>query len=217
MDLDWFWRGWFYGTKYVDVAIDKVLELELDTRDPKIEKPRMKVFREQQPDTLSMARNASAPVRTERFPELLDFYNKYDELQVAPYDEDKYRKFLEGLEEQDRELLKYGKKLYVVEFSNKGGLVTPLPLRITYQSGKSVERTIPAEIWRYNAVKVGKLLITDEPIASIELDPHLAIADADVSNNRYPAQPEKTRFQLFKMDEETNPMKRDAEAKTSKP
>jgi hypothetical protein len=217
VDLDWFWRGWFYDTAYVDVAIDKVLELELDTRDPKVEKPRMKVFREQRPDTLSMARNASAPVRTEQFPELLDFYNKYDEFQVTPYDEEKYRKFIEGLEEQDRELLKYGKKLYVVEFSNKGGLVTPLPLKITYQSGKTVERTIPAEIWRYNAVRVGKLLIVDEPIASIELDPHLAIADADTTNNRYPPQPEKTRFQLFKMDEEKNPMKRDADSKTSTP
>jgi hypothetical protein len=217
VDLDWFWRGWFYGTAYVDVAIDKVLELELDTRDPKIEKPRMKVFREQQPQTVTMARNATAPVRAEAVPELLDFYNKYDEFQVTPYDEDKYRKFIEGLEEQDRELLKYGKKLYVVEFSNKGGLVTPLPLQITYQSGKRVEVVIPAEIWRYNAQKVGKLLIADEPISGIELDPHLAIADADTSNNRYPPQPEKTRFQLFKMDEETNPMKREADSKKSTP
>jgi hypothetical protein len=23
-DLDWFWRGWFYGTDPVDIAIDKV-------------------------------------------------------------------------------------------------------------------------------------------------------------------------------------------------
>ena len=213
VDLDWFWRGWFYGTGYVDVSIDKVLELELDTRDPKIEKQRAKAAKDQEPDTDTQTRNANAPVRTERFPELLDFYNKYDEFQVTPYDEDKYRKFIEGLEAQDRDLLKYGKKLYVVEFSNKGGLVTPLPLKITYQSGKSVEQVIPAEIWRYNAVKVGKLLIADEPITSIELDPRLATADADISNNRYPPQPTKTRFQLFKMEEESNPMKREADAK----
>ena len=213
VDLDWFWRGWFYGTGHVDVSIDKVLELELDTRDPKIEKQRVRAAKDEAPDTLSQTRNADAPVRTERFPELLDFYNKYDEFQVTPYDEDKYRKFLEGLEQQDRDLLKYGKKLYVVEFSNKGGLVTPLPLKITYQSGKSIERVIPAEIWRYNAVKVGKLLVADEPITSIELDPHLATADTDTSNNRFPPQPAKTRFQLFKMDEETNPMKREADSK----
>jgi hypothetical protein len=216
VDLDWFWRGWFYGTGHVDVAISKVSELELDTRDPKVEKARAKQLADSQPQTLSAQRNADAPKRVQRFPELLDFYNKYDEYQVTPYDEEKYQKLLENLEAQDRELLKTAKHLYLVEFANLGGLVTPLPLKLTYKSGKVAEFTIPAEIWRYNANKVGKFLILEEPLASLEFDPYMATADTDTDNNAFPPKPAKTRFKLFKQDEDKNPMLRAKDGKPGK-
>ena len=40
VDLDWFWRGWFYSTDRVDLAIDQVRWLQLDSKDPAVEKPK---------------------------------------------------------------------------------------------------------------------------------------------------------------------------------
>ncbi|MCF6194747.1 MAG: M1 family metallopeptidase, partial [Kangiellaceae bacterium] len=37
VDLDWFWRGWFYSTDHVDISIDKVYQLRLDTKNPDID------------------------------------------------------------------------------------------------------------------------------------------------------------------------------------
>ena len=39
VDLDWFWRGWFYGTDPVDLSIDNVTWYTLDTKNPDIEFP----------------------------------------------------------------------------------------------------------------------------------------------------------------------------------
>ena len=39
MDLDWFWRGWFYGTDHVDISLDDVQWFKIDSRDPDVEKP----------------------------------------------------------------------------------------------------------------------------------------------------------------------------------
>ena len=84
VDLDWFWRGWFYSVDHVDVAVDEVLWLQLDSRDPAIEKPKAKAEREALPKTLIRERNALLPKRVERFPELKDFYNNFDEATVLP-------------------------------------------------------------------------------------------------------------------------------------
>jgi hypothetical protein len=211
VDLDWFWRGWFYGTDYVDVAIDKVTLYRLDSRDPEVEKPRLRADAEAEPKTLTELGNQGRQRRLDRYPELQDFYNSYDELDVTPYDYAQYRKFLEDLEDREKVLLATDEMFYAVDFVNVGGLPMPLPLEITYGDGSARKLTIPAEIWRTNAKKVTKLFITDQEIVKIVLDPHLAIADADRSNNQFPAEPVKSRFQLFKMKEEPNPMLRDKE------
>ncbi len=38
VDLDWFWRGWFYTTDHVDLAIENVEWFKIDTQNPEIEK-----------------------------------------------------------------------------------------------------------------------------------------------------------------------------------
>ena len=208
VDLDWFWRNWFYGTAHVDVAIEGVTLYQLDTRDPDVEKPRLRQREEEEPETLTELNNRDLPRRLDQVPELKDFYNSYDEFDVTPYDYAQYRKFIEGLEDRERVLLATEELFYVVHFRNLGGLPMPLPLEITYADGSVESLTIPAEIWRWNNVKVDKLFITEQEIAKIVLDPHLAIADADMSNNRFPAEPVKSRFQLYKIKEEPNPMLR---------
>jgi len=204
IDLDWFWRGWFYGTNHVDVAINKVTQYQLDTLNPDIDKAQLRADDEDEVETLSKQRNKNNEYRVERFPELKDFYNDFDEFSVTPYDYAKYQETIEGLKDKERALLESDHFFYVVDFQNIGGLTTPLPLRLTYANGKEELLRIPAEIWRYNNENVSKLLILDEELAGIAFDPYLETADADVSNNEFPRTIQKSRFQLFKQQEEKN-------------
>jgi hypothetical protein len=216
VDLDWFWRGWFYGTGHVDVGIERVSEYVLDAQEPDGAKKRQKEYDDAEPQTLSAERNAPLPKRIEARPELADFYNRLDEYRVTPEDYADYKKLLASLEPAELEVLASNKRFFAVDFVNRGGLVTPLPLRISYADGSHRDLVIPAEIWRYNAQRVTKLFIEEKEITGIEIDPKLETADSDVSNNGWPARPGKTRFQLYKPDEKPNPIRKDKEPKDPK-
>jgi hypothetical protein len=214
VDLDWFWRGWFYTTDHVDISVDNVRLYALDARDPEAEKAARRREREERPQTLSQQRNAPLPKRVEQFPTLKDFYNTYDELVVTERDREEYQKFLSTLTEREKELLKTGMNFYVVEFKNVGGLVMPLILQVEYTDGTREELRIPAEIWRYNNSAVSKLIATKKEIAALTLDPHLETADTDLGNNSFPRRPVKSRFQLFKERTRPNPMQQQERKQT---
>ncbi len=208
IDLDWFWRGWFYGTDHVDVAIEKISLYRLDSRDPDKDKPRLKELDGERPRTLTEQRNKGVEMRVDRYPELKDFYNDFDKYAVTPYDRKQYENLLKDLEDREKALLQEDKYFYTVNFRNIGGLVTPLPLKITYADNSVEQFVIPAEIWRRNAEAVSKLIIADQEIRGIEFDPYRETADTDISNNAWPMQPVKSRFQLFKKKEKPNHMLR---------
>ena len=207
-DLDWFWRGWFYTTDHVDIAISGVTHYELESRDPVIDKGRQKKDREAEPETLAEKRNKPLPKRVEKFPELLDFYNDYDPLDVTPGERDQYEKLLEGLSDKEKDLIKTDREFYLVEFENLGGLVMPIILNVEYEDGTAEEIRIPAEIWRKNANTVSKLIMAPDEIRRITLDPHLETADVDLSNNHFPPQPSKESFQLRGSPKSSNPMRK---------
>jgi hypothetical protein len=211
VDLDWFWRGWFYTTDHVDIAIDRVRLYEMDTRNPEIDKPARAAAKEAEtPRPITTLRDEEAGIerRTDRFPELIDFYNTWDEDEdILPSEKKSYEEFLESLEPWERTLLdERDWRFYVVDFSNPGGLVMPILLWIEYTDASSEEIRIPAEIWRKNCETVSKLFVTEKEIRSIEIDRALETADVDRSNNFWPARPVKSRFQLFKEKEQKNPM-----------
>ncbi len=209
VDLDWFWRGWFYGTDHVDVAIDEVRWLQLDSRNPAVEKPKAKAEREALPKSLIAERNALLPKRVDRFPELKDFYDGFDEATVLPSDKKKYESLIKELEEAriDPALLKSKHNIYVIELSNVGGLVSPLPLRLEYADGSFEELSLPAEIWRFNTEKASKVHVTTKELKSIVFDPRQDLVDTDVENNFWPRRPIKTKLQLFKDEKPANPMR----------
>lgn len=217
MDLDWFWRGWFYGTGHVDVALGEVALYRVDSLDPEREKAWEKARDEAEEPSLSDQRNAGSERLVDREPALRDFYNESDEYRVTPWDYAQYEKALERLTERERTLLETAEHFYVVTFDNLGGLVTPLPLRIRYADGAVEELTVPAEIWRRNVAQVKKLFITDREITSIEFDPYRSTADTNIANNAWPRKVVPSRFQLFKESEEPNPMRRDDEDAWSQP
>ena len=210
IDLDWFWRGWFYTTHHTDIAITKVQEFELDAGDPEIDKAKDRKERDAQPVSITDQRNDGMRRLVDEHPELKDFYNDYDALDVTPRDKKRYQRMLGELDDEERALLKTKKRFFTVDFVNEGGLIMPILLEIEYESGKKEMMRIPAEIWRGNSKEVSKLIVADEGIKSITLDPNLETADVDLSDNHWPPQIEKTRFQLFKQEKKKNAMQQAA-------
>jgi hypothetical protein len=207
-DLDWFWRGWFYTTDAVDVSVDGISEYQVSSKDPEIEKAWKRAQKDAEPISISDQRNkGTLPRRVDAHPELKDFYNEHDDFTVTNKDRNKYNEAVEGLEDWEKGLLKEGKHLYLVDFSNLGGLVTPLVLEIQLKSGKKYIERIPAEVWRYSPTKITKLIITDEPMVGLTQDPYLETADTDTSNNAWPRKAEPSRLELFKSREMDDMMK----------
>ncbi|RUL88706.1 M1 family metallopeptidase [Tautonia sociabilis] len=217
-DLDWFWRGWFYTTDHVDIAIDDVKLFAIDTGDPEVRKALERKKRDEEPTTLSQQRNKDLPKLVDEKPGLRDFYNEYDELAVTEDETQAFEKFLAGLSDEEKELLRTEANFYVVDLANLGGLVMPVILELQFEDGTTEEVRIPAEIWRRNSEKVSKLLLTEKEIASITLDPHLETADVDLDNNHWPPRAVPTRFELFKSARRggDNPMRRAQKAEEEK-
>ena len=208
-DLDWFWRGWFYGIEPCDISLDTVKYFKADlnaipslTKDSTVmrslDKPRVNSF-----DDLSKIRNRedkNITFLTDADTSLRDFYWKYDR-DIEKYDSTKYAVTLspqtEALDADGK--AKYeNKNVYELTFSNKGGLVMPIIVEWTYKDGtKEVDR-IPAQVWRLNEKKVVKTFVKDKEVASIKLDPMRETADIDESNNSWGTIAEPTKFQLFK-------------------
>ncbi len=217
VDLDWFWRGWFYGVEPADVALDEVKWFRIDSQDPNVEKPLTHAAEKDRPQFLGDMRNRTAIAQSviEKDPALQDFYNKHDPLQVSVLDQEDFEKYRTALDESEKALLQQSSNYYEIHFSNRGGLVTPLILEFELEDGTKIEKRIPAEIWRYNDEKISKVFVLPKPAKSIALDPHLETADIDMSNNYWPPRAAPTRFQLFKQrePEPENPMQRDRRAK----
>jgi hypothetical protein len=212
VDLDWFWRGWFFTTDYVDLAIDSVKWFQVDTRDPDVEKPLRREQEKEAPKTISSIRNRDDIEQTwvEKDPAARDFYNEYDRFAVDDLDRREYDKFYATLDEDQQQFLKAGYNYYEVEFSNRGGLVMPIILQIEYDDSSSETVRIPAEIWRYNDEKVTRILYSTHRIKSLTLDPFLETADVETENNYWPPRVVPSRFELFKQKLPTskNPMQK---------
>ncbi|WP_144059023.1 M1 family aminopeptidase [Rhodopirellula sp. SWK7] len=209
-NLDWFWRGWFYSTEHVDIAIDSVELYVIDSGDPDEAHERKRREDDMREDTPSDEFNRNLPRRIEWQPGLKDFYNspEYDEDKVEESDRKTYQKFLDRLDEDERALLQRTTQFYVLKFINKGGLVMPIPLRVYYADSTQEQMMLPPEIWRYNSKEVKKLLLTEKEIVRVEIDPKREIADTDTANNHWPPKLEPTRFKLFKDEKKKNAMQK---------
>lgn len=211
VDLDWFWRGWFYTTEYVDVSLDYVKHFELNSNNPEIEKAENKKVADSKPQFIGDIRNKESIKQTVNEKDTLidDFYAKRDLYKVDRLDKKEYDEFQAKLTPEQKKLLESKKQFYELAFTNKGGLVTPLIIQAKFEDGTTQEVRIPAEIWRMDDLTVTKVLIFDKPVVSFQLDPFLETADCDTDNNSYPPASKPTRFQLFQQKQSNeNPMQR---------
>ncbi|WP_310496130.1 M1 family metallopeptidase [Sandarakinorhabdus sp.] len=185
VDLDWFWRGWFYSTDHVDISLDKVVAARLDSRDPEIEKAYARERAKMEPQSLTVARNTRMPV-VARDPATRDFYDEVDRFTVTAKDRKDAEAAKKKLEPEEAEALKVKDNFYHFSFRNIGGLVMPVVLKLDYEDGSTETIRIPAEVWRYNAKNAVWQHVTPKVLKAAEVDPLWEIADADRSNNAYP-------------------------------
>jgi Peptidase family M1 domain len=205
VDLDWFWRGWFYTTDYVDIALTGMREYRLSTKDPNVEAKlsrERKAVRQPEPPTVAGNKAQGLQTYTDKHPDAKDFYNENDEFAVNNKDLNDYETYREGLKEPDKSAIERALRenpyIYFVDFENVGGLVSPLPLKFTFEDGSVREQIIPAEIWRMNNQKVTKLFVETKKVVSVELDARHQIADANPSNNGFPQRVAPSRLEIFR-------------------
>ena len=212
VDLDWFWRGWFYTNDHVDISLDKVNWFKINTGNPEIENTISKNQEENKKRYIGISRNKSSIKKTitEIDDQSIDFYTTYDPFKTNILDEEDYNKYIKNLDEDEKEILKSEKNYYELNFSNIGGLVMPIILEFTFVDLTTEVVRIPAEIWKKNSNQIKKVFILDKEIVKVQLDPFLETADVNLNNNSWPARNEPTRFQIYKgKDRNTeNPMQR---------
>ncbi|MBN1253489.1 MAG: M1 family metallopeptidase [Bacteroidales bacterium] len=210
VDLDWFWRGWFYSNDNVDISIDKVQFFKLSDGNPVKDKAFNQKMIDNNPKTIQSVRDENTQTVIEKNTELKDFYNSYNENNVEPEDNQLFKSFTATLTDEEKKFINANDIYVQIDFSNKGGLVMPLILKFTYTDGTSEIIRIPAEIWRNNNKKISKVFVKNKQIAEIVFDPHQETADVDVSNNFWPTKQIESRFDLFKqkMREQKNPMQK---------
>jgi hypothetical protein len=199
IDLDWFWRGWFFTTDHVDLALTSVVPYRINTRNPITENERMRDRREQTRPDIGSIRNEEAIARTydEQDTTLRDFYSDYDPLEATVLDEQEYQDYLSGLSDEERATLEADKYYYELTIKKEGGLVMPIILEFTFADGTTEMKRIPAEIWRMGTDEVTKVFPFAKEVESIVLDPYQETADTDMSNNYYPSRSTTSRFDLY--------------------
>ena len=200
VDLDWFWRGWFYSTEHVDIALTGVAEGTINTENPEVENPRERADAAERRFSLTEQANREAGIAyyEDANPEVRDFYSENDDFIVTEADQEKYDGMREDLEPFEAEALDFDGRIYFLSFENQGGLVMPVILEFTFEDGATELVRIPAEVWRMNPARFTWRYISDKPVVSVELDPMRETADADRSDNHFPPRIEPTRLEVYR-------------------
>ena len=186
VDLDWFWRGWFYTTDNVDVTLDEVkwYRVKGTTVDP--EKKSVKVTQG------DLTVNAGKSGKAE------DFGKGPQEITVLNTPETDYRDFRNKVDDQAIRARMEGKNLYEVTLRNTGGLVSPVIIEWTFKDGSKEIDRLPAEIWRMNELEVKKVFLKEKEVVNIVIDPNLETADVNTRDNVFPKKPVESKFEKVK-------------------
>ena len=186
MDLDWFWRGWFYTTDYNDIGVKDVKKFYLTDQPTEAAKQLAKRY------NMNLA----------------DYEGKFvffeQEKEGVPVDSKKaleidvIKNHMATMTEEQRATLKEAPNFfYQVTFEKPGGLVMPIIVELEYVDGSKERHTFPAQIWMKNDKEVTKVFRTTKAIKKITLDPDLETADIDTSNNSWPKK-DDSKFDKFK-------------------
>lgn len=188
VDLDWFWRGWFYTTDYTDIGIKEVKKFAVSGT-PNDNGKRLAEQYNRDPNSLVYFIEEGA----EGYDNAMKDSSTIDNVPtVKEYIMDNFTP------KEQRDMKKAPQYFYQVTFNKPGGLVMPIIVEFTYADGSKTRETYPAQIWRLNDKEVSKAIASDKEIVSITVDPDLETADVDTSNNAWPKEVKESDFDKFK-------------------
>ncbi|MGJ8737750.1 M1 family metallopeptidase [Zobellia laminariae] len=190
VDLDWYWRGWFYTTDFVDIGVKGIKKYYVTDKPSKKMQEYMAVrgiSEEDLPPLVYLAEEGSEDLD----PNLKD---------KAPSENSKSLKefMMDNLTADERAAVKEPKYFYEVTYDKPGGIPMPLIVEYTYADGTTKNITYPPEIWRKNDKEVSVVISSQTKLTGIVVDPKAETADIDTSNNAWPKKEEKSDFEKMK-------------------
>jgi hypothetical protein len=186
VDLDWFWRGWFYTTDFNDIGIKEVKQFFVTADKPKnVTKPTS--------SRMNRVNTTGAMVYmvdegNEAYKPELNKPLKIKE--IKPLDEYVQANYTT----EERQKLRDPQYFYEVTFNKPGGLVMPIIVEITFNDGTKENHKFPAQIWRKNDFEISRVFATSKPVSKIVVDPKQETADIDLSNNSWPKEKVQSKF-----------------------
>ncbi|MGX1930750.1 M1 family metallopeptidase [Flagellimonas sp. 2504JD4-2] len=190
VDLDWYWRGWFYTTDYVDIGVKGVKKYYVSNKPTK------------QMEEYMASRNlteADLPPLVYLAEEDSEDYDAELKGKSPTESSQNLKEFMmDNMTEAERAQVKEPKYFYEITFDKPGGIPMPLIVEYTYADGSKENITYPAEIWRKNDAEVKRVLSSQKELVGIVVDPKLETADIDTANNSWPMKDEKSDFDKFK-------------------
>lgn len=199
VDLDWFWRGWYFGTEPVDISLDTVKWYRMN------DAANAATFVQKEFEPINKIRNRedkSIVYATDADTTLRDFYY-FNRNADALYAQQQREAAIRSDKENRNKWV--NNHFYELTFSNKGGMVMPIIVEWTFKDGSKEVDRIPANIWRLNEYKVTKVFVKEKEVAAVRLDPMRETADIDESNNMWPVKEMPSRFTLFQQGPGGNP------------
>ena len=185
VDLDWFWRGWFYTTDNCDMSLDDVKWFKVKKNQAPVENKGKNVAK----GDLAAKGDGNKPADFSQGPQ---YFN------IIPTDTRFYGEFANRVDDKAVISQMETKNFYEITLSNKGGLIMPVIIEWTYKDGtKEIER-LPAEIWRLNETKVTKVFAKDKEVVNVVIDPLKETADITIDNNTFPKKPTTSKFDELK-------------------
>jgi len=176
-DLDWFFKGWFFTTKHVDLELSAVKWFKI---------------RENHSESTPVATNIDKDNSAK------DFSNGPEIITMLTTPDKDYQQFLSRLDEPKLRQQLSGKNIYEITVKNVGGLVMPIIIEWLYDDGSSEVDRIPAQVWRRNAYEIQKTFVKTKKVVKVNLDPNLELADTNMDNNSFPKIELKSDFDRFK-------------------
>ena len=190
IDLDWFWRGWFYSTDFVDIGIKNFKRYYISSE------PSDKV--DNILEGYGISKNELSPLVFMVSDQDKSFDSDLKE--GNPVDKSfPLKQFLkENYSDEDIEKIKLSNFFYEIEFEKPGGLVMPVIIELTYSDGSKENIKYPVQIWRKNNNSFKKLLVSEKEIINVALDPNKETADVNLLNNNWPKKEILSKFDIYK-------------------
>ncbi len=188
VDLDWFYRGWFFTTDHVDRELSNVKWFKVYEENKNIEDQK------KSSEIKITSTDGSNSNKTEN----MNFSNGPEVINMVSTPDNAYGQFLSRFDEDEIRKQVSGKNIYEVNIKNIGGLIMPVTIEWTYKDGSKETDILPAQVWRRNEYEIKHVFVKDKEAVKVILDPNFEFADTNSENNNFPKTKKASEFDSFK-------------------